>query len=93
MDDTYGLYAVVEELESKLESKPISDKIPKYDKSDPRARDNALRIFLRLRPPLPSEEEPPKFIHRQSRRKVQKLKGEYFISLHSINIEQPSLTS
>lgn len=75
MGDNYGLHAVVEDLESKLDSKPILDKIPKYDKTNPRARDNALRIFLRLRPPLPPEEKPPQFIHRQSRRQVKKTKG------------------
>jgi hypothetical protein len=83
MGDNYGLHAVVEELESKLDSKSILDKIPKYDKSDSRARDNVLRIFLRLHPPLPPEEKPPQFIHRQSRRQVQKTKGKqsYFLCI------------
>jgi hypothetical protein len=42
-----------------------------------------LRIFLRLHPPLPPEEKPPQFIHRQSRRQVQKTKGKqsYFLCI------------
>lgn len=83
MGVNYGLHAAVEDLESKLDSKSILDKIPKYDKTDPRARDNALRIILRLRPPLPPEEKPPQFIHRQSRRQLQKTKGKqsYFLCI------------
>lgn len=80
------LHVDVEELEPKVELEPILHKIPKYDQTDPKIRDNVLRIFLHLRPPLPPEEKPPQFIQRQSRRQVQKKKGKYLLfSLHTIN--------